>query len=136
MLCSVCTSHEEPTAPTLASNVEAWLASRDCADALLLRWQALESMLFREHGVLSAREASRRGIQVGTEMRLLEIRHRALSRELAARASQLCGAPSSTPSDALAKIELGLRLQELEPDDLGFQFIRCGLTELRGKAGL
>lgn len=116
----------------LIARVAGWIAARDVADTVMHDWQRLETELFRKHGAMSPREASRRGHEEGDQMRLLDVRYKALSRRLCREADRLAGARPLTPSGALAKIEMGLRIQQpLDREDCAWVLVSSGFTELR-----
>lgn len=119
----------------LAARVACWLAARDEADDLLARWQGLETELIREHGFITSREAARRGIPLGREMRLLDMEYRTMSRTLEREARALNAQQAETLADAIAKIELGLRIMDLDPDDEASEAIREGCQALRNFLG-
>lgn len=118
-------------AESLDTSVKAWISARDRADEILQEWQRLESELIRDHGYMSARQAARCGISQGRSMRLLDLHYRTLSRTLDREARVLSAVRPTRLADAVAKIELGLRMQDEDPDDGATAMIRDGFQALR-----
>ena len=97
----------------------------------MFEWQRLETQLFRKHGAMGPREASRRGHEEGDQMRLLDVRYTAMSRALRRQAKQLAVARPVTLAGAMAKIEMGLRLHEpLDREDCASVLLSSGFSEL------
>lgn len=114
----------------LQAGVRDWIRSRERADDILHEWQRLESEVVRDHGCISPKEASRRGLPQGKAMRLLDIEYRTVSRALRREAVILSAREPGTIADAMAKIELGLRIQDGDVDAEGDANIRDGFKVL------
>lgn len=139
-----------PTAPGLATSVFSdagmdatheqcirimeWIAVQDRRTSLELKWQALESRLFREAKRLGicCDKATEGGSPEACEMRALaaEIVH--ADNWLAVSAGEIRQIRSRTLADAVAKLELGLRLQGPENwTEHAREFLEDGISELR-----
>jgi hypothetical protein len=121
-----------PKVDPLVAKVRAWLADREAADGLMHQWQRLETALYRKHGAMSTREAIRAGHAEGRQMKVLDARYRAASKKLDRRAGRLVLARAVTTEGALAKVEMGLRIQEpLDCEEFSWALIQGGFEELR-----
>jgi hypothetical protein len=117
--------------------VRAWIAAKDAQDRLVRDWQDLERRLCDRIRPLSMTltRACRSGLPEARAMRALMRRIKAADRKLDRDAAQIVLMRATTQAGALAKIEMGLRLQEpLDCDEYAWALIQAGFEQLRALA--
>jgi hypothetical protein len=122
----------------LAGRVQAWIEERNVSDDLVRQWQALErqlSLAVKPLG-MDLKQGAESGLPEARKMRALMRRIRASDRRLAAEAKRVLRVRSSWVDGALAKIRLGLRMQEPSgAGDVSHALMRAGFEELLAHRG-
>jgi hypothetical protein len=123
----------EPSDPVIAK-AAAWIAADAAIDAMTLEWQDLESQLFDKAAALRIKteKACRSRLPEARAMRALDRKIRAGYRDLALSAGEISLLRSISVAGALAKIELGLRVQgPYDWQDHALELAEGGIAELR-----
>jgi hypothetical protein len=116
----------------VTGEVTRWLRGRAEADALALRWQRLETQLFKRCKHLGLTRALRSGLPEARELRALTRKLNTAERKLERSAAQIAQMRAISGEGALAKIEMGLRIQEPQDcEDMAWMLIKGGADELR-----
>ncbi|MFT3722891.1 MAG: hypothetical protein QM773_04820 [Hyphomonadaceae bacterium] len=122
----------EPTTP-LAELVGQWMTEKEATDALQLTWQRLEHKLMlkmRSKG-MNLIQGMRSKLPEVLEMERLSSRIKTSDRRLAKMAGQVLAAAATSQADALAKIRLGLCLQQpVLSGDVSWLLVQKGFDEL------
>ena len=117
----------------LVGRVRAWIAERDASDGLVRQWQTLEhqlSLRVKPLG-LDLNQGIESNLSEARAMRALMRRIRASDRRLAAEAKRILRVRSSSWEGALAKIQLGFRMQTpVGPEDVSHALMQAGFEEL------
>jgi hypothetical protein len=127
-----------PTSPTsddVNARAAAWIASDQRLTAMQLRWQDFETLLFAKarRMKMSCEQACRSNLPEAQAMRSLDKDIEATRRQLNAAAGEISLLPATTISGALAKIELGLKVQgPFDWQDRALELLQDGIVELRG----
>lgn len=100
-----------------AELARAWNADRDMIGLLTRRWSDVETALQRRTGSLDFAAAAARGDAGACEMIAIEKRLPALFDVAGAAADHIARLPCRTVSDALAKLQVGIRIVALEDTD-------------------
>jgi hypothetical protein len=110
-----------------------WIVAKESQDALVRQWQDLESRLcerIRPLG-LGLTQASRSALPEARQMRSLMRKIRLVDHRLDRAAGRLVPLRAKSPEGALAKIEMGLRIQEpLDCEEYAWALLRGGFEEL------
>lgn len=125
---------EVPVDRTILGRVSSWIARNDRVDELQREWQQLESALFAKAATLkiSCDAAMRGNLAEAKNMRALDAEIEASHRDLAVEAGEIRAMKSSSVAAALAKVELGLRVQgPFDWRDHARQLIDDGIEELK-----
>lgn len=121
-----------PTLDPVTSAVSKWRCGRAEADAIALRWQRLETQLFKRCKHLGLTRALRSGLPEARALRVLTRKLNAAERKLERSAARIAQMRATSGEGALAKIEMGLRIQEPQDcEDMAWVLIRSGVDELR-----
>lgn len=119
---------------TILDRVSSWIARHDRLDEVQREWQQLESALFAKAATLkiSCDAAMRGNLAEAKHMRALDVEIGASYRDLAVEAGEIRAMKSSSVAAALAKVELGLRVQgPFDWRDHARQLIADGIEELK-----
>jgi hypothetical protein len=119
--------------PIVARSV-AWIAASSEVDAMTLEWQELESQLFDKAKTLRIKteKACRSRMLEARAMRALDRRIRAGYRSLALSAGEISDMRATSIAGALAKIELGLKVQgPYDWQDHALELAEGGVSELK-----
>ena len=112
--------------------INKWASRRSDADALALRWQRLETQVFKRCKHLGLTRALRSGLPEARELRALTRKLNAAERKLERSAAQIAQMRAISGEGALAKIEMGLRIQEPQDcEEMAWVLIKGGADELR-----
>lgn len=119
----------------VASKIRQWIVARENQDALVRKWQDLENQLcdrIKSSGVgLTA--AYRSGLPEARQMRALTRQIKLSDRKLDRTAVRIILSPARSTEGALAKIEMGLRIQEPQDcEEHAWALLRSGFEELSG----
>jgi hypothetical protein len=119
----------------LAGRVRALIGERDVCDGLVRQWQALEHQLSLRVKPLGMdlKQGGESNLAEARAMRALMRRIRASDRRFAEEAARILRVRSSSAEGALAKIQLGLRMQA--PSGVGevwYALMQAGVEELVG----
>lgn len=118
--------------PVIAK-VRSWVAAKEGQDALVRRWQDLENRLCDKIRPLGRglTQASRSALPEARQMRTLMRQIRLADRKLDRAAGRLILQRAKSPEGALAKIEMGLRIQEpLDCEEHAWALLQSGFEEL------
>jgi hypothetical protein len=116
--------------------VNKWLSARSSADALALRWQRLETQLFKRCKRLGLTRALRSGLPEARELRALTRKINAAERKLERSAARIAQMRAMSGPGALAKIEMGLKIQAPQDcEEMAWALIKGGADELREVLG-
>jgi hypothetical protein len=119
----------------LVAKAAQWIATDDRLTTMQLRWQGFESLLFdkaRRMG-MDCDEACRSSLPEAEAMRSLDEEIEATRRRLVAAAGEIRQIPATTIAGAIAKIELGLKVQgPFDWQDHARELLEDGIAELRG----
>jgi hypothetical protein len=119
----------------LAAKAAGWIATDEHLTALQLRWQHFETLLFdkaRQTG-MSCEHACQSNLPEAQAMRALDTEMEATRRQLDATAGEISLIPATTISGAIAKLELGLKVQgPFDWQDHALELLEDGIAELRG----
>ena len=119
----------------LAAKAAQWIATDDRLTAMQSRWQRFESLLFdkaRRMG-MGCDEACQSDLPEAQAMRAIDEDIEETRRQLNAAAGEIRLTPATTIAGAIAKIELGLRVQgPFDWQDHALELLEGGLAELRG----
>lgn len=99
-----------PGPRSVAARAQAWNTNRDVADQLNRRWQTLETDLQRRTRSLTYVSAAARGDLCAQEMRAIDARLPALFAADETMGEEIAALPCRTLADALAKLQMVLRL--------------------------
>lgn len=125
-------------APTraLPDLAQAWNAERDLLRRLMLRWQELEKDVQRCTGSLDFRTAAKGGDGAALEMIAIDQRLPALFEGEEAAAALIAALPCRSAADALAKLQVGIRIVGPEDTDpTAWTLLRDGYEALLGLMG-
>jgi hypothetical protein len=126
-----------PVGDELVVRTAGWIAGHEQLNLMQLRWQGFESLLFdkaRRMG-MGCEEACESDLPEAQAMRALDEEIEAARRQLDAAAGEIRLIPATTIAGAIAKIELGLRVQgPYDWQDHALELLEGGLAELRGLA--
>jgi hypothetical protein len=117
----------------LAARVRAWIEERHASDGLVRQWQTLEHQLSLRVKPLGMdlSQGVESNLSEARAMRGLMRRIRASDRRLAAEARRILRVRSSSWEGALAKIQLGFRMQApVGPEDVSHALMQAGFEEL------
>jgi hypothetical protein len=124
-----------PAGDELVVRASAWIAGDEQLNVMQLRWQGFESLLFdkaRRMG-MGCDEACESDLPEAQAMRALDEEIEESRRRLNAAAGEIRLTPATTIAGAIAKIELGLRVQgPFDWQDHALELLEEGLAELRG----
>lgn len=121
-----------PIADPVLHATERWLCARVATDALTFRWQKLETQLFKRCKHLGLTRALRSGLPEARELRALTRKLNTAERRLERSAAQIAQMRATSGEGALAKIEMGLRIQEPQDcEEMAWVLIKGGADELR-----
>ena len=115
-----------------------WIAAYELAAAMEAEWRGLETRLFGRAAVLKMDPllACRGGLVEARAMRALDRRIEAAYRKMQRVAGEAAAQPAISMAGALAKIELGVRVQgEFDWREHALELIRDGVGEVRGLVG-
>jgi len=119
----------------LAIRTAGWIAMDEQLNVMQIRWQGFESLLFdkaRRMG-MGCDEACRSNLPEAQAMRALDREIEETRRQLNAAAGEIRLMPATTIAGAIAKIELGLRVQgPFDWQDHALELLEEGIAELRG----
>jgi hypothetical protein len=118
----------------LASKAAEWIATDSRLTALQLSWQHFETLLFAKARQLKidCAHACQSNLPEAQAMRALDTEIEATRRQQAAAAGEISLIPATTISGAIAKLELGLKVQgpfDWQPHAL--ELLEDGIAELR-----
>lgn len=131
-LTGLSTVSHAPALDPVTRAVAKWLCGRAEVDALALRWQRLETQLFKRCKHLGLTRALRSGLPEARELRALTRKLNSAERKLERSAQQIAQMRATSGQGALAKIEMGLRLQEPQDcEEMAWVLIKGGADELR-----
>jgi hypothetical protein len=119
--------------PVVARAAE-WIAACELAAAMEAEWRGLETRLFGRAAVLGMDPllACRSGLGEARAMRALDRRIAAAYRKMQRVAGEAVAQPAVSMAGALAKIELGVRVQgEFDWREHALELIRDGVGEVR-----
>lgn len=119
----------------LVSKAAEWIATEDWRDAMHEQWQDLEGLVFDEARRLNicSAEACKSDMPQAQAMRALGAKVKEAGCRIGAMAEEISLTPATTVAGAIAKIELGLRVQgPYDWQDHAFELIQGGIAELRG----
>jgi hypothetical protein len=137
-----CASLMHPTLPPasaepdeLAARAAGWIAGHEQLNVMQLRWQEFEGLLFdkaRRMG-MDCELACGSNLPEAQAMRAINEDIDETRRQLDAAAGEIRLTPATTIAGALAKIELGLRVQgPFDWQDHALELLEDGIAELRG----
>lgn len=118
----------------LIAKAALWISSDDGLTALEVQWQDLECQLFSKakHMKISCEKAGRSTMPEAQAMRVLDREIAESYRFLAITAYEASQMPATTIAGAIAKIELGLRVQgPFDWKDHAHELLEDGIAELR-----
>lgn len=125
-----------PGADATSIAVARWHAERAAADELALRWQRLETQLIKRASPLSLTRALRSGLPEARELRALTRKINAAERKLEVSAARIAKMRATSGQGALAKIEMGLKIQcPQDCEEMAWALIKGGADELRQLLG-
>jgi hypothetical protein len=119
----------------LAARAAGWIATDDRLTAMQLRWQHFETLLFaKAHRIkMDCEHACRSNLPEAQAMRALDKEIEETRRRLHTAAGEISQIPATTISGAIAKIELGLKVQgPFDWQDHALELLEDGIAELRG----
>lgn len=123
-----------PVADPLVERCAAWIASREAVDAMIREWQSLESALFdhaRKMGI-KTEKACRSRMPEARTMRALNRKIEVGYLDLEREAAEIRVVAARTVEGAIAKIELGLKVQgPYDWRDDALELAEEGIAELR-----
>jgi len=120
-----------PADPIIVA-ISEWVSQRSDADALAQRWQRLETKLFKRCKHLDLTRALRSGLPEARELRALTRKINAAEKKLERSAARIAEMRATSGQGALAKIEMGLRIQEPQDcEEMAWVLIKSGADELR-----
>ena len=124
-----------PVGDELVIRTAGWIARDEQLNVMQIRWQGFESLLFdkaRRMG-MGCDEACRSNLPEAQAMRALDREIEETRRQLNAAAGEIRLIPATTIAGAIAKIELGLRVQgPFDWQDHALELLEDGIAELRG----
>jgi hypothetical protein len=126
--------HDSMVSDPIADRAAAWIAEHQRLDALTLEWGNLETQLRRKAGRLGVdtEDARRQGLPEARAMRVLDEKIEASHREMADLAEAVSLMQAVSVVGALAKLELGLRVQgKYSWQDNAMALLEGGAEELR-----
>lgn len=117
---------------------EAWMAKKARLEAMIRRWQHLESVLYaKTRRDLAFDKACESELPEASAMRILNKRIEATYPELEKEAGAIGALPTVSAEGALAKIELGLAVQgPFDWRDHALELVEEGIIDLRDMIGL
>lgn len=118
----------------ICEQVSEWIEARDAADRLVTEWQSLENKLFQiacsQRADLEQILASQ--LPASQRFRSLTQQIAAADRRLSRTAELIAKTPSLSARDAIAKIQLALRLAQFHcVDDNLWALVKSGFDDLR-----
>jgi len=119
----------------LASKAAEWIATDERLTALQLSWQHLETLLFAKarQMKMDCEHACQTNLPEAQAMRALDKEIEETRRRLDATAGEIRLIPATTIAGAIAKIQLGLKVQgPFDWQDHARELLEDGLAELRG----
>jgi hypothetical protein len=122
-------------ADELAAKAAQWIAANERLAAMHLSWQDFESLLFEkaQRMRVSCDKAYRNNWPEAQAMRSLDKDIEETRRRLDAAAGEIRCQPATTIAGAIAKIELGLKVQgPFDWQDHALELLEDGVAELRG----
>lgn len=127
------TNEDRPSSP-LCEQVNEWIEARDAADRLVTEWQSLEHKLFQiacsQRADLEKILASQ--LPASQRFRSLTQQIAADDRRLGRAAERIAKTPSLSARDAMAKIQLALRLAQFQcVDENQWALVKSGFDDLR-----
>jgi hypothetical protein len=123
-----------PLADPVIARAAKWIAACDLAAAMEAEWQGLETRLFERAALLKMKPllACRSGLGEAKAMRALDRRIKAGYREMERLAGEAAATPAVSLAGAIAKIELGIRVQgEFDWRENALELIEDGVEEVR-----
>jgi hypothetical protein len=118
----------------LASKAAEWIATANRLTAMQLRWQHFETLLFAKARQMnmSCEHACQSNLPEAQAMRALDTEIEETRRKQVATAGEIRLIPATTISGAIAKIELGLKVQgPFDWQDHALELLEDGIVELR-----
>jgi hypothetical protein len=129
------TAHSSPKqCDPVTIRVRQWAKAKDAQDELVRQWQEAEDQLCPKIRPLqiSLTAAVRGRLPEAKLMRALMRKIKAADRKLDRAAARIVTMRATTPAGALAKIEMGLKIQEpLDCEEYSWALLQCGFEELR-----
>jgi len=119
----------------LVAKATEWVATEDWRDAMHEQWQKLEGLVFDEARRLNIGAAAACGSDMpqARAMRALGAKVKEAGRRMDEMAEEISLTPATTIAGAIAKIELGLRVQgPYDWQEHAFELLENGISELRG----
>jgi len=117
----------------VVAKVRNWITAKESQDALVRQWQGLENRLcekIRPLGI-GLTQASRSTLPEARRMRTIMRQIRLADRKLDRAAGRLVLQRAKSPEGALAKIEMGLCIQEpLDCEEHAWALLQSGYEEL------
>jgi hypothetical protein len=126
--------HPTETMDSVVDLVREWIDALSDQDALVNNWQAAEHQLSIKARRLkiSLGAAARGSFPEAKSMRLLMRRIKSADRELARRATKIISMRSTSSCDALAKLDMALRMKHSSiDDDQAWELISSAVAQLR-----
>ena len=121
----------------IVAAVAAWMADYDAREVMIRTWQAWENALcekIRPMG-MNLTQAGRSGLPEARAMRALDGKIKIAGKKLDRAAGRIALMRPTSAHGALAKIELGLKIQgPYDWEDLAYALISDGCAELRAVA--
>jgi len=111
-----------------------WIAADGSLTAMQLEWQEPESQLFdkAKRMKIGCERATRSNLPEAQAMRGLDARIRETLQQLAVSADEISQIPATTIEGALAKIELGMKVQgPFDWQNSALELLQDGIAELR-----
>lgn len=118
----------------IVAKVAAWMADYDAREAMIRRWQDWESALCEKARPMGMNltQAGRSGLPEARAMRALDGRIEVASKKLDRAAGRIALMRPTSAHGALAKIELGLKIQgPYDWEELAHALISDGCADLR-----
>jgi hypothetical protein len=128
------TAMSDPMSDPVVARASEWIAAYELAAAWEAEWRGLETRLFGRAAVLGmdCSLACRSGLGEARAMRALDRRIEAAYRKMQRVAGEAVALPAVSMAGALAKIELGVRVQgEFDWREHALELIRDGVGEVR-----
>lgn len=116
--------------------VRQWMADQHAREAMIREWQDWENALCQRIRPLpmNLSQASRSGLPEARAMRTLDRKIKTVGKKLDRRAARIVLKRVTSPEGALAKIEMGLRIQgPYDWEEYAFALIQDGCEQLRAR---